>query len=445
MDVDEKATRMDTIRGKKDPPGDDDDMDYPNNTSSGMYGAVFNLTTTIVGAGIMALPATMKVLGLIVGMLLIFLMGVISEISLEMLVRFTVLCKASSYGGVVKEALGSPFRIICEVFIVINNAGILVVYLIIIGDVMSGTEQHEGVLGQWFGKGFWDDRAIVIFIVLIMFLAPLCALDRIESLAMTSAASVLLAVLFVIIACFVCLIMLFEGRISMPRLLPDFGSKEAIIDLLVVIPIMSNAYVCHFNAQPIYNELEGRSPKKMNNVGRITTAICVAIYLATAMSGYLLFGSKTEADVLTNFDQPLGIRFSTALNYIIRIGYIFHLILVFPVIHFSLRQNVDALIFSGKKPLTESKTRCLGLTCVLLAFTYIASTLIPTIWVAFKFTGATTAVSLGFTFPALIGLRLNYMGVISLSSRERVLCWAMLILALIVSVVGVGGNLYGLS
>ncbi|OMP01467.1 Amino acid transporter, transmembrane [Corchorus olitorius] len=177
----------------------------------------------------MALPATMKVLGVVMGIVLIILMGILSEISVEMLVR-------------------------------------------------------------------------------------------IDSLSMTSAASVALAVVFVVVCFAIALIKLIEGKIEAPRMSPDFGSKTAILDLLVVIPIMSNAYVCHFNVQPIYNELEGRSPQKMNRVGRITTVLCVVVYASTAVSGYLLFGKDTEADVLTNFDKDLGIRFSTALNYIVRVG-----------------------------------------------------------------------------------------------------------------------------
>lgn len=49
----------------------------------------------------------------------------------------------------------------------------------------------------------------------------------------------------------------------------------AIVNLLVVIPVMTNAYVCHFNVQPIYNELDGRSPQKMNRVARITIVVTV--------------------------------------------------------------------------------------------------------------------------------------------------------------------------
>lgn len=413
-------------------------------SGAGIYGAVFNLTTSIIGAGIMALPATMKVLGLFVGVILILFMGILSEISVELLVRFAVQCKATSYGEVVQAALGRTARTLSEICIIVNNAGVLVVYLIIIGDVMSGSLRHMGVLDQWWGNGFWDHRKIVILIVLVLFLAPLCTLDKIDSLSMTSAASVALAIVFVVVVFIVALIKLVEGKIEPPRMTPDFGSKKAILDLLVVIPIMSNAYVCHFNVQPIYNELEERSPSKMYRVGRITTAICVAVYASTAVAGYLLFGKDTESDVLTNFDKDLGIRFSTGLNYFVRIGYILHLVLVFPVIHFSLRQTVDALVFDGLNPLSESRKRCLVLTFVLLGLIYLGSTMIPNIWTAFKFTGATTAVSLGFTFPSLIALRLSKEGN-GLSYLERSLSWFMLTLAIIVSVVGVIGNIYTLK
>ncbi|EPS63162.1 hypothetical protein M569_11624, partial [Genlisea aurea] len=410
-------------------------------SDSGIYGAVFNLTTSIVGAGIMALPATMKVLGLVSGLILIFLIGILSEVSVELLVRFSVQCKAKTYGEVVEAALGRTGKILSEICIIINNAGVLVVYLIIIGDVLSGSLHHIGVFDQWWGHGFWDHRKIVILVVLVLFLAPLCTLDRIDSLSMTSAASVALAVVFVIVAIAVALIKLVEGKTDPPRMAPDLGSRQAVLDFLVVIPIMSNAYVCHFNVQPIYNELEDPSPKKMYRVGRITTLVCVVIYASTALSGYLLFGNDTEPDVLTNFDRDLGIRFGTALNYVVRIGYVLHLFLVFPVIHFSLRETTDALIFEGLNPLSESRKRCLFLTLVLLGLVYLGSTTVPNIWTAFKFTGATTAVSLGFTFPSLIALKLS-KGENALGHYERLLCRFMLTLAVVVSIAGVIGNVY---
>ncbi|KAE8646432.1 hypothetical protein Csa_016083 [Cucumis sativus] len=394
----------------------------------------------------MALPATMKVLGVGLGFVLIVLIGILSEFSVELLVRFLVISKSSSYGEVVQCAFGRSMKVLTEICIIVNNAGVLVVYLIIMGDVMSGSVRHIGVFDQWLGHGFWDHRKLLVLVVLVIFLAPLCALNKIDSLSLTSAASVALAVVFVIVACAIALIKLVEGKIEPPRMSPDFGSKQAILDLLVVVPIMTNAYVCHFNVPPIYNELEERSPQKMNTVGRVTTVICIVVYALTAISGYLLFGNDTESDVLTNFDRDLGIRFSSALNYIVRIGYILHLVLVFPVIHFSLRQTVDTLIFEGSAPLSESRNRSLTLTIVLLALIYIGSTMIPNIWTAFKFTGATTAVSLGFIFPSIIALKLSKKGGQgSLNATEKLLSWSMLGLAIIVGIVGLIGNIYSLS
>lgn len=102
---------------------------------------------------------------------------------------------------------------------------------------------------------------------------------------------------------------------------------------------------------------------------------------------------------------------------------------------------MDALIFSGSA--TESRKKMLALTAVLLAIVYLGSTTIPNIWVAFKFTGATTGISLGFIFPSLIALRLDKQGK-NLGLGERFLSWLMLVLAVVVSIVGVIGNIYSL-
>lgn len=417
--------------------------DSSNNTSgSDVSGAVFNLSTTIIGAGIMALPATMRVLGLLIGFIAIIAMGVVSEVSVELLVRFSVLTRSKSYGEVVHSALGNTARIISEFCIIINNAGVLVVYLIIIGDVMSGNDAHVGIFFQWFGHTALDNRALVIFLILMFCLAPLCSFQRIDSLETTSAGAVVLAILFVVISCLITFIKIINGTVATPRMGPDFNSSQTFTDLLVVIPIMTNAYVCHFNIQPIYNDLKDPSIEKMNRVGRITTLLCVIIFALTALSGYLLFGDATEADVLTNFDRDLGIRFSTALNYIIRIGYILHLMPVFAVIHFSLRQAVGALIF--KQPILEGRKKVWGITAAQLIILYIGATAIPNIWVAFKFTGATTALALGFIFPSLIVLRLGTKGT-TLTRTERNIAWCMLVVAIVVSILGLLGSIYSLQ
>ncbi|CAI9784989.1 unnamed protein product [Fraxinus pennsylvanica] len=58
---------------------------------------MFNLSTTIVGAGIMALPATSKVLGLFVRIAMIVFMAFLTEASIELLLRYSRTAKLVSY------------------------------------------------------------------------------------------------------------------------------------------------------------------------------------------------------------------------------------------------------------------------------------------------------------------------------------------------------------
>ena len=73
-------------------------------------------------------------------------------------------------------------------------------------------------------------------------------------------------------------------------------------------------------------------------------------------SGYLLFGKNIKSNVITNFDTDLEIAYSDILNYIVRIGYILHLILVFVVNHFSLCKIVNTLILADSAPSVSKKS-----------------------------------------------------------------------------------------
>lgn len=122
--VDEKSPLLPTKHGE-------DSFDEFNGAS--FSGAVFNLSTTIVGAGIMALPATMKVLGLIPGIAAIIIMAFLTDASIEFLLRFSRTAKSSSYAGLMGDAFGNIGRILIQLCVLVNNIGVLVVYMIIIG------------------------------------------------------------------------------------------------------------------------------------------------------------------------------------------------------------------------------------------------------------------------------------------------------------------------
>jgi amino acid permease len=96
-------------------------------------GAVFNVATSIIGSGIMSIPAILKVLGVFPSFALILIVAVLAEISVDFLMRFTDAGAKTTYAGVMKEAFGPVGALTTKVFVIINNFGGLILLLIITG------------------------------------------------------------------------------------------------------------------------------------------------------------------------------------------------------------------------------------------------------------------------------------------------------------------------
>ncbi|KAG5020158.1 hypothetical protein AAZX31_06G208800 [Glycine max] len=408
-------------------------------SKASVTGSVFNLSTTIIGAGIMALPAAIKVVGVGVGVVAIVFLAFLTHTSLEILLRFTRVAKASTYANLMGDAFGSSGTLLFHLSVLINNFGILVVYVIIIGDVLSGTSSsgvhHFGVLEGWFGQCWWTARTFVLLLTTLFVFAPLGFFKRIDSLRHTSALAVALAIVFLLITAGITFVKLLNGSIASPRLLPNITDVTSIWNLFTAVPVLVTAFVCHYNVHTIDNELG--DPSLMQPVIRASLVLCSSIYILTALFGFLLFGESTLDDVLANFDTDLGIPYSSLLNDIVRISYALHLMLVFPVIFFSLRFNLDDLIFPSARPLDLDKCRFVLITTGLIALIYVAANFVPSIWDAFQFTGATATVCLGFIFPAAIALR-DPHGIAT--KKDKILSIVMIFLAVFSNVVAIYSN-----
>lgn len=408
-------------------------------------GAVFNISTTMVGAGIMSIPATMKVLGLIPGLLVIVMVAVITDLTVEFMLRCTSSGKAVTYAGMVGESFGSVGSLAVKICVITTNLGVLIVYFIILGDVLCGNDingdTHLGILQQWFGIHWWTCRAFALLIVALFIMLPLVMLRRVDSLKYSSALSILLALVFVVICSSMALHALWSGKTQSVRILPDFSQVTAL-DLFTTVPIFVTGFGFHVNVHPIRAELV--KPTDMSIAIRLSLLICVAIYFAIGFFGYLLFGESIMPDVLINFDQNSDSSIGRLLDDVVRLSYALHLALVFPIMNYSLRANIDELLFSkkNKPPLALDTPRFVSLTLVLLAFTYSLAVTIPNVWYFFQFLGSTTIPCLSFLFPAAIILRDRHD--IS-KTKDQVIAIVVIILAVGTSGIAIWTNLYGSS
>ncbi|KAI4346755.1 hypothetical protein L6164_007625 [Bauhinia variegata] len=425
------------------PKNHEEELGFDDFNGASFSGAVFNLSTTIIGAGIMALPATLRELGMLPGLAMIIFMAFLTDKSIEFMMRFTRAGKFLSYGSLMGGSFGKYGKAFLQICVMVNNIGVLIVYMIIIGDVLSGTSSteahHSGILEGWFGVHWWTGRTFVLLFTTLAIFAPLASFKRIDSLRFTSALSVALAVVFLVIAVGIAIIKLISGGIEMPRLLPVVTGFSSFFKLFTVVPVLVTAYICHYNVHSIDNELEDAS--QMQGVVRTALALCSSVYIMISFFGFLLFGEGTLDDVLANFDTDLGIPFGAVLNDAVRLSYAAHLMLVFPVVFYPLRLNIDGLLFSKSRPLVLDNFRFASITVILISLIFVGANFIPSIWDAFQFTGATAAVCLGFIFPAAITLRDRF----NLATRsDKILAVIMIVLAVFSNLVAIYSDAYSL-
>ena len=134
------------------------ELDSPAEKRGSVSGAVFNVSTSIIGAGIMSIPATLKVLGVIPALALIVLIAMLVDISVEFMLRFTYSGDSITYAGLMKESFGRLGSVLVQICVMITNLGCLIIYLIIIGKhlhhlnsfLILFTLQYDTYLFFWF-------------------------------------------------------------------------------------------------------------------------------------------------------------------------------------------------------------------------------------------------------------------------------------------------------
>ncbi|XP_050209228.1 amino acid transporter AVT6C-like isoform X1 [Mercurialis annua] len=404
------------------------------------FGAVLNISTTMIGAGIMSIPATIKVLGIIPGFIAILVVAYLVEVTVEFMLRYSQSGRATTYAGLMGVSFGRVGSLAVQICVVITNLGCLIIYLIIIGDVLCGNEYggtlHLGILQQWFGIHSWNSRPYALLFLVLFVMLPVVLLRRIDSLKYTSGLSIFLALLFIAISSAMAIYAMWQGKTQKLRLFPDFSHETSMLHLFTTIPVFVTGLGFHINVHPIRAELN--KPSDMNPAVRISLIICVTLYFAIGFIGYLLFCDSIMADILVNFDQNSDTQIGRSLNNIVRLSYAIHLVFVYPIMNFSLRANIDELLFPKRPNLASDTKRFVSLTCVLLAVPYIIAIAIPNIWYFFQFMGSTTLVLLSFIFPGSIILR-DADGIST--AKDKMMAVSVILVAVVTSFITIYTNL----
>ncbi|CAG8465929.1 15979_t:CDS:2 [Funneliformis caledonium] len=336
------------------------------------YSCAINLANTILGTGMLAMPAAIASVGLLIGSIMIIFAATTSGLGLYFLSRSASYTKNRNASFFAVSQLTYPSASsLFDASIAIKCFGVAVSYLIIIGDLMP-----QVING--FGDSFVDEYSIFMdrrfWITVFMFVVvPLAFLKRLDSLRHTS----FIALIAVVYLVFIVIYHYFGPDYKAPPKekihLVKFSTK-----FFTNLPIFVFAFTCHQNIFSIYNELADNSQKNINSVivGAIGTS--ATIYQVIGILGYLSFGDDVLPNVIL-MSHPARACLEKLLFY---------------------RSNST----NGYKKLSSSEmsnVNYFGLTSGILIFSYIIAISVSKLDLVLAFVGSTGSTAISFILPGL--------------------------------------------
>ncbi len=178
--------------------------------------------------------------------------------------------------------------------------GVGVSYLIVIGGLMPAVASYL----NW--GSFMETRYIWITIG-FMIVGPMSCLKTLDALKYTSAAAVFFVGFIAL------LIFTYAVSPSIPPCDDDGtgcvgGYSDASLDVntFKVLGVFIFAYTCQMNMFPVVNELKNPTIERFDTVSNSSIICACVFYLLVSISGYAIYGSSVEANVLISFpDTPV--------------------------------------------------------------------------------------------------------------------------------------------
>jgi len=361
---------------------------------------IFNLVKSIVGAGVLSLPAGIAAFGnaptaLLPAFVLIAIMGTISAYTFSLIARVCRMTGAKSYADCWDKTRGKS-----TAWIVAASSAL---------DCVAGNLSYSMILADTFKDllaafGIITTRTNALLTLTSVVLLPLCLVKNLSSLAPFS----LVGILGMVYTAIAIGIRYFGGHYAVPSgmflkdlspsMIPSFGSTGALGALspkaLILISMLSTAYIAHFNAPKFYRELKNNTMKRFNSVVATSFSISVVFYAAVSAMSFLTFGSATAAMVLSNYSTKDALlsasRFAVGLS----------LIFSYPLLFVGARDGLLDLaqVAESKRSPALLNQVTVGLLAVVTALalkvtdlTFVASV-----------SGALLGTSLIFIFPTLM-------------------------------------------
>ncbi|CAO3671866.1 unnamed protein product [Umbelopsis vinacea] len=384
------------------PQHDDTCIDTRTNIATALpLSSVINLSNTILGTGMLAMPSAVASVGLIPGMFVIVFSGITSALGLYFLSKAAARTEGRDASFFAVSQLTWPSAaIFFDLAIAIKCFGVGISYMLIVGDLMPQIIQtifHPGVDLEYL-----LDRRIWITVFMLTVVGPLSFSRKLDSLKYTS-----LIALFAV--AYLCLIVIWHFYT------PNFPTAPADqIELIhfstkffTSLPVFVFAFTCHQNIFSVYNEQKDNSQKKINQVIGTSIGIAIVLYEGIAVMGYLSFGKAVMGNIILEYPASIFVTGG-------RIAIVVLVLLSYPLQCHPCRNSLDKILSSGRIDVNGTKIQSppstmkfIAITIGILLGTYFVSITMTKLDLVLAFVGSTGSTVISFILPSLFYLKLH--------------------------------------
>lgn len=370
-----------------------------------------SLVKSIVGAGVLALPAGVATLGdtlqqaLPTALLFIAATGMMNAYFFSLLGRVCSATGAASYSQAWDRTVGKKNSQAVAFTVTFKTALSCLAYSMILADSFQSLAVATGLFPD-------VTRTTALLTVTLTALLPLCLQRDLSSLAPFSLAGLLgfgVAAVTMVTRCFDGSYYYAPGYERGPYLAdlpstlqPAFGDNASIITPdaqgIVLLCTLATAFVAHYNAPRFHAELHDNTVQRFNTVVGISFGIAAALFAVVAVTGFATFGSHAQPLILNNFSpyDPLAAASRAAIATSI--------LLTFPLPFVGLRDGVlEALrVDDDDRSDTSAETNITVVTVALLAAVTVAALVIQDLSFVLSVGGGTFSTAVSSIFPTLM-------------------------------------------
>eukprot|EP00164_Ancoracysta_twista_P004847 GFYU01006586.1.p1 GENE.GFYU01006586.1~~GFYU01006586.1.p1 ORF type:complete len:459 (-),score=93.84 GFYU01006586.1:225-1601(-) len=337
----------------------------------------FNLFTTMVGGGIMAVPHSIQSAGLAVGVSSLCFICLVGFTSLYVLFHVADVTGKRSYQTLVEHFYGRRGLGCIEVAIVVLLFGAIIMFIYVSTDMLL----------PFCPSGMPRELFTIVVVVLT---APPCLLSTLHSLRHLSIV-VTGGIAFIVFAtCY---------RWGESGVRDDVQYVGTPMGVAMAIPIHGLSFACHINCVRVYDELKVELRPKAHHVLLLTLGTALAVYMLFGLAGYLQFGEDTLGDVMVNF--PSNDALITTGRAILGICVILKTPLIIQPLRGVMVSNLMKIPACAHVNHDTLFWRAVN-SSVILVLAYFCAICIPSLTHLMDILGATGGVLIGYIVPGLL-------------------------------------------